>query len=255
MRYHPILKSTLTVWVNINFIIFLISFYSIINSCAKIPINKKETPVRYNRTEASQKMGWWRAAFKINWPNNSEPLWYVDLILAHKVIAPILDTYQDQIVLWRFHRRAARDSAGHQFSFIFYCSSDLAATIMSKIELNYLSHHLIQTGKITKVNLQSTANIKESNLEATSDKHWSKPMQKAWPYYIQGISRMWLTLIDQYTLNVLKNNDRAAKDLDVLYQKVNQKMIQTWQEEGSHALLHHLNALFGYRPLKLRMRF
>jgi hypothetical protein len=255
MRYHPILNSPLTVCVNISFIIFLISFYSIINSCAKFPINKKETPIRYDQAEVPQKMGWWRAAFKIYWPNNREPLWYVDLILAHKIIAPILNTYQDRIVLWRFHRRAARDGAGHQFSFIFYCSSDLAATIMSKIELNHLSHHLIQTGKITEVNLQSTAKIKKPNLEATSDKHWSKPMQRAWPYYIQGISRMWLTLIDQYTQNVLKKKASPAKDLDVLYKKVDQKMIQTWQEEGSHALLHHLNALFGYRPLKLRMRF
>jgi hypothetical protein len=255
MRYHPILNSTLSVCVNISFIILFIFFDSIINSCAKIPINTKETPIRCNQAEAQQKMGWWRAAFKINWPDKREPLWYVDLILAHKIIAPILDAYQDQIGLWRFHRRAARDSAGHQFSFIFYCSTDLATTIMSKIKVNHLSQHLIQTGKITKVYLQSTAKIKESNLEATSDTHWSKPMQRAWPYYIQGISRMWLTLIDQYTLNVLKNNDRAAKDLDVLYQKVNQKMIQTWQEEGAHALLHHLNALFGYRPLKLKMRF
>ena len=255
MRYHPILNSTLAVCVNISCITLFIFFYSIINSCAKIPINTERTAVRYNQAEAPRKMGWWRAAFKINWPDKREPLWYVDLILAHKIIAPILDTYQDQIVLWRFHRRAARDNAGHQFSFIFYCSSDLAATIMSKIKLDRLSQDLIQIGKITKVYLQSTAKIKEPNIEATSDKHWSKPMQRAWPYYIQGISRMWLALIDQYTHKILKNNDCSAKDLDVLYQKVNQKMIQTWQEEGAHALLHHLNALFGYRPLELKMRF
>lgn len=255
MRYHPILNSTLTVCTNISFIIIFIFFYSIIDSCARIPIITKETPIRYDQAEAPQKMGWWQAAFKINWPDKSEPLWYLDLMLAHKIIAPILDKYQGQIVLWRFHRRAARDNAGHQFSFIFYCSSTLATTIMSKIEINSLSHHLIQTEKITKVYLQNTAEIKQSNLEATSDKTWSKAMQRAWPYYIQGISRMWLTLIDQYTLNVLKNNAGLAKNLDGLYQKVNQKMIQTWQAEGPHALLHHLYALFGYRPLKLNMRF
>jgi hypothetical protein len=30
-----------------------------------------------------------------------------------------------------------------------------------------------------------------------------------------------------------------------------------WEEEAQHALLHHLNAVFGYRPLMIqkRMRF
>src|SRR5210317_607429 len=60
---------------------------------------------------------WWRCQFKIVWPENSRLNWGMDLLLAHSVISPILQNNYENISFWRFHRRAARDNAGHQFSF------------------------------------------------------------------------------------------------------------------------------------------
>ena len=36
-----------------------------------------------------------------------------------------------------------------------------------------------------------------------------------------------------------------------LYREVNEAITRSWQKEGRHALLHHLNAIFGYEPIKI----
>ena len=73
--------------------------------------------------------GWWHARFRMNWPPDTDPIWYMDLYLAHQVILPLFQAHQNDIHLWRFHRRAARDGAGRQFSFIFYASPRAARNI------------------------------------------------------------------------------------------------------------------------------
>jgi len=43
------------------------------------------------------------------------------------------------------------------------------------------------------------------------------------------------------------------------YREISQEVEATWRNEGGHAFLHHLNALFGYGPVnlpgKIEMRF
>ena len=41
----------------------------------------------------------------------------------------------------------------------------------------------------------------------------------------------------------------TISELMAVYQEVNATLSQMWREEGRHAYLHHLNALFGYEPL------
>jgi hypothetical protein len=42
--------------------------------------------------------------------------------------------------------------------------------------------------------------------------------------------------------------------LESFYQKIDQKLVTTWETEGGHALLHHLNALFGYGEVAIYER-
>ena len=39
------------------------------------------------------------------------------------------------------------------------------------------------------------------DIEDTSDASWSPVMQVAWPHYIMGVSRMWLEMIDQLSVD------------------------------------------------------
>ena len=36
------------------------------------------------------------------------------------------------------------------------------------------------------------------------------------------------------------------------YRKVDEKITEKWRNEGQHALLHHLSAVFGYEPMLIK---
>ena len=76
---------------------------------------------------------WWAYRFKVSWPPGADPDFAVDLLLAHAVVQPVLREYEGRVTYWRFHRRAAPDKTGHQFSFMFYSSPDTADEIFRKL--------------------------------------------------------------------------------------------------------------------------
>ncbi len=194
--------------------------------------------------------GWWYARFRIDWPENTEPSWHIDIMLADKVISPVLNQYRDTIALWRFHRRAARDTIGHQFSFIFYTSADTAQSVYDSIRSDPLVKQLKQAGLIIQCVFDDTVKINRPAIEDTSDKSWSAPVQKTWPHYIMGVSQMWLHLISEIVAEEADRKEFASlKEIQEFYRQVNESVNASWQEEGRHAYLHHLNAIFGYEPI------
>ena len=40
------------------------------------------------------------------------------------------------------------------------------------------------------------------------------------------------------------------EDYLAFYKKVEESVTEAWKREGRHAYLHHLNAIFGYEPLR-----
>jgi hypothetical protein len=90
----------------------------------------------------------------------------------------------------------------------------------------------------------------EPDIEDTSDAKWSPALQKAWPYFIMGASQMWLDLIDK--LIAERPSGKGSTTLEQtrqLYRDVDVEVLRVWQNEGRHAFLHHLNAIFEYEPL------
>jgi hypothetical protein len=207
-------------------------------------------------TAPERPLGWRAVRFRMSWPENAQPAWQMDLLLAHRVIGPVLKKRQNEILVWRFHRRAGRDGGGHQFSFLFYSPTATAEVIMDEIRANSLLDDLQRQGAVEKTLFDDPQRSDQPNIEDTSDKNWSKAVQKAWPYYIMGVSQMWLTLIEamDQSLAVEAPGENLA-DLQALYVKIDQKITATWENEGRHAFLHHLNALFGYSAMKLYLRF
>jgi len=71
-----------------------------------------------------------------------------------------------------------------------------------------------------------------------------------------GVSEMWLQLISESAGNRLQGVQAASlPKLKECYRETHRSVEETWQKEGRHALLHHLNALFGYEPLTIQMGF
>ena len=190
--------------------------------------------------------GWWYARFGIAWPKDEEPSWYMDTLIADQVISPVLKAQRSSIELWRFHRRAARDKAGHTFSFIFYTTPQDARRIYRAIELNPVLKQLRDRRAVVRASFDDTSIIARPAIKDVSDAHWPEVIQQSWPPYIMGASQMWLELT-----HALAADDETDQSQIARYQSVQKKLDQLWLNEGQHALLHHLNALFGYQPIKV----
>ncbi len=198
----------------------------------------------------SQKNQWHDIRFKIAWSKDDPPRWHLDALIAHQIIAPILQVHQASIPLWRFHRRASKDATGHQFSFIFYTDSQHAKWIKEQLVTNPVLAQLIAS---KWADIAETADSTEPrhSIAATSDRSWPPIIQQAWPHYIMGVSAFWLDLIHRQTQHSPLTEAKDLSDLADYYKQQHDQITLLWQEQGQHALLHHLNALFAYQPLHI----
>jgi hypothetical protein len=197
--------------------------------------------------------GWWYARFRMKWPENAEPSWHIDLLIAHKIIAPLLHRYNEPISFWRFHRRAARDTEGHQFSFTFYSSPDTANQVFDSLRSDAILKKMKRAGVIIQDVYDDTGKLIASNIEDTSDGQWAAPVRKSWPFFIMGVCEMWLSLITQITESMsAEQKILSLPKMLVFYQKADENIKALWREQGCHSLLHHLNAIFGYEPVLVR---
>jgi hypothetical protein len=226
-------------------IVSVIILNSILVGCSSLSQQNLELPQTDLAIEHSGK-SWWYARFQIFWPEDEEPQWHIDALLAHQVIRPVLLQHRDQIDLWRFHRRAGR-KGGHLFSFIFYADPNLAATIYHELSVNETLSELMDEGEVEKYITEDWSKVTRPNIEDTSDKHWNEIIQKSWPYYIMGVSEMWLEMI---TLSVNLNVDENRSSIDT-FKHIHDDLTELWKNDGSHAFLHHLNALFAYKPITI----
>ena len=141
---------------------------------------------------AAMDLAWHAARFRFEWPEGAEPAWHRDLMLAHRVVGPVLAARQDRIPLWRFHRRAVRDATGHQFSFVFYADVATATEIMDALRTDALLATLQNKGIVTSIHFSDPRKSQQPAVADTADKQWSPAVQRTWPYFIMGASRMWL---------------------------------------------------------------
>ncbi|NHZ69973.1 MAG: hypothetical protein GWP20_01955 [Thermotogales bacterium] len=192
--------------------------------------------------------GWWYASFHIDWPEGEPIDWYMGTLIGGEVIAPLLDNYSQEILVWRIHRRASRDKAGHRFSFIFYSTPQNAQRIYGYIQNHTVTKELLQRGRLVKVAVDDVSKIKRPGIEDTSDDHWPLSVQKSWPALIMGASRMWLELVTDFS----SRSENSTGDIEEKYKQVQADVTDIWQEQGQHAVLHHLNAVYAYQPLLIR---
>ena len=196
---------------------------------------------------------WWSVRIQWDWPEDSYPSWHLDLFAAHQILLPVINSHQDDIILWRVHRRAGRDDSGHQFSFLFYASYQTAQFVYSDIANDSLIADAMAAGLVKQVLTKPLSEGPQPNIADTSDSAWSPVMQAGWPYYIYGVCRMWLHLVSHTANAMIADSTPISFDETVeVYRQVDDEIDDIWQTEGRHALLHHLNAIFGYEPIPIR---
>ncbi len=94
-------------------------------------------------TEAEAADAWWSIAFRMHWDPEQTPDWYLDALLADQVYAPALSDAGSAIRLWRFHRRAADDEAGHRLSLLTYTNKLKRCPASSLAARRWKRHKLI----------------------------------------------------------------------------------------------------------------
>lgn len=215
--------------------------------CASQPPALDVNPATKPAAEAQA--SWWYVRLRLRWPEGQDAIWYPDLLLADRVIGPVLDAEDEAIELWRFHRRAARDKAGRQFSFIFRGTPATAERVNARIAADPWVARLRKRGVLEAVGFDDPARPTRPGVGDTSDPNWSPEMQTAWPHFIMGVSQLWLELIRE-----IDKQGKWPKDPLARYAAIEGALNEHWRSEGGHALLHHLSAVFGYRELLVTRR-
>ena len=233
-------------WVAVAAIIF----WALISGCATLGPSKTTATIKPAPTDVASSVGWWYALFGLHWPEEEPVEWHWDLLIANSIIKPVLEQYRDAIQLWRFHRRAARDHVGHQFSFIFYASAETADLIFSTLRANELVAEMQFAGIIEKVRYDDPNQNTRPRIEDTSDESWPPAIQRNWPYYIMGASQMWLNLISE-TIAEMPGaySSTSLEEKEQQYKNADETIDALWEKKGQHAFLHHLSGLFGYRAI------
>jgi hypothetical protein len=226
----------------------LLTVVSIVLGCAALPPRPTAAPKPPPEIRSGSDTGWWAVRFRMDWTEGDTPRWHMDPLLAHRAALPVLERYRAEVFLWRFHRRAARDAAGHQFSLIFYAARRTALQINADILGNPLVDQARAAGRLADVVCDDPAALVKPGIGDTSDPAWSPPLRDAWPYFLMGASRTWLELIAALA-DEEGPDPTDFHEIEQRYQRINTDITAIWQREGRHAFLHHLNALFGYEPV------
>lgn len=227
--------------------VFFLFLIMVIAGCAATGPAKTSRTFAPPPDEIAASDGWWFAQFRMHWPAEEPVAWHWDLYIADQIVRPVLKQHKDEIHLWRFHRRAHRDQAGHQFSFIFYASAESACQIINSMRADELLAEMKYAGIIIEDRFDNPGKITRPRIEDTSDADWPAAIQRNWPYYIMGASRMWLNLISETIADMpAPDSPLSLQENEERYKKANAAISELWRQEAQHVFLHHLSAVFGY---------
>jgi len=202
---------------------------------------------------------WHRINFKIKLGQNTKAKFYIDLIIIDLLIYPTIKKFEDIIELWSFHRsfHAEDEKEGQRLKFNFYTTKEEAKEILDFVKNNefytIIKNNFLDTNYLKEINLEFIGTEENSKkIEAISDREWPLEIQKSWPYYIRGVCKMLITMIESIKINksvqISKNN---SEKLGEYYEDIEKELNKKWFEKGSHAFFHHLWGVFGYTPLRL----
>jgi len=193
---------------------------------------------------------WNRFRFRMNTDWQRGPRWWIDLYVMDTVIRDVIIANKAELSLWRMHRRANNDAIGHQVSLSCYTTANAAIGIEEAIQ----GHECFKSVR-DALTMKCLRELGGEAIDEISDASWPQELRKSWPHYICGVSQMLLDLIEQ--VRPQRSADTTAPDIvavESLYTEVERRLTHLWEQHGSHAFLHHLNALFGYVPLLAQPR-
>lgn len=198
---------------------------------------------------------WYGFNFRITRPENEKPRTWIDIFIIDKIIREVICKKKVDIQLWRIHRRWKNDGSGHEFTLDCFTKEQTANSI-EKLIRESEPFKILQENSLLADDLNKVPNGKNVHdiADDESTRGWPLELKKAWPYYINGCCRMLLYLIEYLSKDKQIDGKNISK-IENCYTKINNELTSIWQNNGSHAFFHHINAIFGYEPVILKMRF
>lgn len=228
--------------------LFAVLLFSV-SACSTVPAPPRTSEaIAATVAEDVEQPRWWYVRFRLARAADGEVNSYLDALIADQIVSKAISRHIAEIELWRFHRRWPLDPTGHQFSFIFFAPMPVATRLAAEIERDPLLVRLRSDGHLVEYRVDAASADRATDPGATSDTSWPPEIQREWPKFIMGASRMWLGLVQT------EAKEHADLDLHARYQVVEAGLDELWFSEANHAFFHHLSALFGYKPVKVIRR-
>ena len=193
---------------------------------------------------------WYSFNFNISWDAQERPKTWVDIFIIDTIVREVILQKKSEILLWRIHRRWARDVHGHELTFDCFTNEEAASEVEKTIRDSHAFEVLHERGGL--VNGLKVIPGETDTRGLTYKENWPESLKKAWPYYINGCCEMFLHLID-----ALRGGNNVPADIseaEQYYTRVNNELVQIWQHYGSDSFFHHVSGIFGYEPLYAQPR-
>ncbi len=192
--------------------------------------------------------GWHFINFKIKWNKKFPINFFIDLLIIDLLISPTIEKFKPKLILWRLHRSATE--GGHILRFIFYTTPEVSKNILENIEANKL-YAFIKENYLEDLIKQEGS----QKIEGAGDGNWPQEINKSWPYYIMGVSNMFIKLVEEVKEGITDQpKENNKEELEIYYKEVEKKIDEIWLNHGCHAFIHHLSAIIGYKPVILQRR-
>ena len=199
---------------------------------------------------------WWAVLFWVPVPEDGQLHFWMNVLLLHLVVAPVLREHLDQVSLYRFHCVHHQEkNKGHEWTFRFYANKKTASTIFRNIKANKIIARLKAKGVLGDVDYDDLRFRRYPEIKDRSDEKWHLFVQETWPYYAKGVSECWWGLVDRF-VEAIKRELEGQIDLGDLeqllqfYQMVHSNIANQWQNNGQHIFIHHLHAIIGWEPVE-----
>jgi len=224
-----------------------------LSACTRVVVVDTPMEALPTATIASAEGGedWWDVDFTMSWDPGESPDTFLDALIADQICAPALASAGSRIRLWRFHRRHVRDAIGHRFRMRVYTDAEGADKLYEHIRASSVLEWLETDEWVESVSMDRRERPEEPAIARASDANWPQAIQESWPWFIMGVSQAWLVLVKEVSAERAYEGNSKWSLLDH-YQNVNETINDQWRVFGQHAYLHHLNAIFAYKPLVIR---
>jgi len=173
----------------------------------------------------------------------------IHYLLAAEIFRGLIKKYK--IDLWRFSRYKYSGEA-IVFKFKSYISLEDFRKIKREIKENKLIKGLLELDIINPiVDIPESREGIQSNEKIGSDHDidWKYTVKESWPYFINGVCKMWLNMIIIEKEKYIR--EKYINDLDLftlfdIYNEVRKEINTLWIDSGRNFAYHHTCAIFGF---------